>query len=103
MTASHRRHDLSDRVWERLWPHLPGEAGKVGRPAQSLPRAATRGQSPVSGRSVLDFAHGGAPVSSTGQAVAGPAPGLRGLEEHPSAVLPLAGPRRLGPTSGDGD
>ena len=34
MTASHRRHDLSDRVWERLRPHLPGEAGKRGRPAQ---------------------------------------------------------------------
>jgi transposase len=34
MTASHRRHDLSDQLWERLRPHLPGEAGKIGRPAQ---------------------------------------------------------------------
>ena len=34
MTATHRRHDLSNQVWERLQPHLPGEAGKVGRPAQ---------------------------------------------------------------------
>ncbi len=33
MTAAHRRHDLSDRVWERLQPHLPGESGKVRRPA----------------------------------------------------------------------
>ncbi len=33
MSASHRRHDLSDRVWNRLKPNLPGERGKVGRPA----------------------------------------------------------------------
>ena len=25
MTATHRRHDLSNQVWERLQPHLPGE------------------------------------------------------------------------------
>ena len=34
MTATHHRHDLSDKVWERLGGHLPGGAGKVGRPAQ---------------------------------------------------------------------
>ena len=37
MPASHRRRDisdqLSDQVWENLKPHLPGIAGKVGRPA----------------------------------------------------------------------
>ena len=33
MTASHRRPDLSDRVRDCLEPHLPGGAGKVGRPA----------------------------------------------------------------------
>ena len=32
MLASHRRHDISDRVWQGLKPHLPGSAGKVGRP-----------------------------------------------------------------------
>ncbi len=32
MLASHRRHDISDRVWEVLKPHLPGSEGKVGRP-----------------------------------------------------------------------
>ena len=32
MSASHRRHDLSDRVWNCLKPHLPGAEGKVGRP-----------------------------------------------------------------------
>ena len=34
MTASYRRHDLSDQVWERLKTFLPGQAGKVGRAAQ---------------------------------------------------------------------
>ncbi len=33
MLASHRRDDLSDRVWDCLKSHLPGEQGKVGRPA----------------------------------------------------------------------
>ncbi len=33
MLAAHRRHDLSDRVWGCLKPHLPGAEGKVGRPA----------------------------------------------------------------------
>ncbi len=33
MLASHRRHDISDRVWEGIKPHLPGSEGKVGRPA----------------------------------------------------------------------
>lgn len=31
MTSSHRRHDLSDRLWHRLENHLPGSSGKVGR------------------------------------------------------------------------
>ena len=34
MTAAHRRHDMTDDVWERLKPHLPGGEGKRGRPAQ---------------------------------------------------------------------
>ena len=34
MTPSHRRHDISDQVWELLRPHLPGGAGKRGRPAK---------------------------------------------------------------------
>ena len=34
MTAPHRRHDISDRVWELLEPYLPGGAGKKGRPAK---------------------------------------------------------------------
>ena len=34
MTASHRRHDISVRVWERLQPHLPGSKVKISRPAK---------------------------------------------------------------------
>ena len=34
MAAAHRRHDMSNDVWERLRPHLPGGGGKRGRPAQ---------------------------------------------------------------------
>ena len=33
MTLSHRRHDLSDEVWLKIAPHLPGRDGHVGRPA----------------------------------------------------------------------
>ena len=31
---THRRHDISDRVWNILAPLLPGRRGSVGRPAQ---------------------------------------------------------------------
>ena len=34
MAGAHRRHDISDQVWKRLRPLLPGEAGQRGRPAQ---------------------------------------------------------------------
>ena len=34
MTVAHRRHDMTDAVWERLKPLLPGGAGKRGRPAR---------------------------------------------------------------------
>ena len=34
MAAAHRRHDMSDDVWERLRAHLLGGEGKRGRPAQ---------------------------------------------------------------------
>ena len=30
---AHRRHDISDRTWGLLEPHLPGSRGSVGRPA----------------------------------------------------------------------
>ena len=34
MTAIHRRHDMSDRTWELLSPHLPGRKGTWGGVAQ---------------------------------------------------------------------
>ena len=33
-TPAHRRHDISDRTWDIIAPHLPGGLGKVGRPAK---------------------------------------------------------------------
>ena len=30
MTASHRRHDISDKIWELLASHLPGREGVWG-------------------------------------------------------------------------
>lgn len=30
MNYTHRRHDISDRVWELLEPHLPGREGTRG-------------------------------------------------------------------------
>jgi hypothetical protein len=35
MSASHRWHDISNQVWERLKSLLPGGEGKVGRPASN--------------------------------------------------------------------
>ena len=52
--------------------------------------AAGSGQPPLSERGVLDSAHRGP--------LAGPAAGLRGLEEYPSPLLPLAGPGCVGPS-----
>ena len=28
---AHRGHDISDRLWNLLSPHLPGSSGSVGR------------------------------------------------------------------------
>lgn len=33
MALAHRRHDISDSVWDHLAPVLPGSSGKVGRKA----------------------------------------------------------------------
>jgi len=52
MTTTHRRHDLSDRVGQRLAPHLPGGPGQVGRPAADHRRFL---------HAVLGILHTGAP------------------------------------------
>ena len=62
MIASHRRHDLSDRVWQRLRSDLPGKQARWGGRLRT-----TVG----SERGVLDLAYW--------VAVAGFAAGLRGL------------------------
>jgi transposase len=31
---AHRRHDISDRLWKKLEPHLSGRQGSVGRPGK---------------------------------------------------------------------
>ncbi len=33
-TPARRRHDISDRVWNLLEPHLPGRKGASGRVAE---------------------------------------------------------------------
>jgi len=30
---AHRRHDISNQIWEKIRAYLPGSRGKVGRPA----------------------------------------------------------------------
>ena len=35
MAEDYRRHDISDRVWELLKPHLPGRQGSAGRNARN--------------------------------------------------------------------
>ena len=37
-TPAHRRHDIPDRVWETIAPHLSGGPGKVGRHADDSRR-----------------------------------------------------------------
>ena len=34
MDASYHRHDISDKVWSLLEPHLPGQRGQWGGIAQ---------------------------------------------------------------------
>ena len=85
-SASHRRHDISDRVWKILEPLLPGGKGKVGRPAQDNRRFLN---------AVFWILRTGAPWRDL-------PPGLRRLEEHPSPLFPLAGQWRLAEVAGSG-
>ena len=86
MTVAHRRHDMTDAVWERLRPHLPGGEGQRGRPAQET---------------------GGLSTPCAGYC----APALLGeicprtteIGRTPPPLLPLAGPGRVGRTVGGGD
>jgi transposase len=66
-----------------LQPVLPSEAGKVGRSAQD-------------NRQLLNAVFW---ILRTGAPWAGSVARLRGLEEHPSPVSPLAGPGTSGPVT----
>ena len=33
-TPAYRRHDISDKAWKIIEPHLPGRKGTTGRPAR---------------------------------------------------------------------
>ena len=81
VAPAHRRHDISDRVWEILEPLLPGGKGKTGRPAQDNRRFIN---------AVFWILRPGAPWRES-------APGLRGLEEHPPPLLPAGGTGTSGP------
>ena len=85
MTSSHRRHDISDRVWARLEPHLPGRKGELGRGGQRQP--------PVYQCGVLDFAHRGALARFAAR--------LRRLEPYSPAFHPLASSRCVGHLAGE--
>ncbi len=32
---AHRRHDISDAIWENIKPYLSGRKGSVGKPASN--------------------------------------------------------------------
>ena len=92
MTAAHRRHDMSDAVWERLRPHLPGGEGEQERPAHDNRR----------------FIDAVCWILRTGSPWRDLPPDYGALrqaqeEEHPPALLPLAGPGRVGRTVEGGD
>ena len=69
-TPAHHRHDISDRAWETIAPHLSGGPGKVGRPAEDNRRF----------------------ISAVfwSSAPAHPAPRLRALEHHRTPLRALA-------------
>ena len=74
MAEEYRRHDISDRIWELLKPHLPGRLGAWGRVAQDNIR----------------FINAVIWILRTG-ATAGFASILWGLEEYSSQLLQMEG------------
>ena len=81
VAPAHRRHDISDRVWEILEPLLPGGKGKTGRPAQDNRRFIN---------AVFWILRTGAPWRDL-------PPGLRGLERTPTAASAAGGTGTSGP------
>ena len=87
VAPAHRRHDISDRVWEILEPLLPGGKGKTGRPAQDNRRFIN---------AVFWILRTGAPWRDL-------PPDYGDWKNTPPPLLPLAGPERLGRAAGGGD
>ncbi len=84
MGLAHRRHDISDRVWLLLEPHLPGRAGRWGGVAQDNRRFIN---------AIFWILRTGAPWRDV-------PPDYRRLENYPSSVLSLAGQGALGGVAG---
>ena len=74
MTQAHRRHDISDKVWNLLEPHLPGREGSWGGQAKD---------NRLFINAVFWIMRTGAPWRDL------PA-GFRGLEQYTSPLYPMA-------------
>ena len=74
MEASYHRHDLNDREWSLLKPHLPGQRGQRGSIAKNK----------------IEFINGVLWLLTDRCPLRRPATRLRQLEKHPTAFLPLA-------------
>ncbi len=83
MKPSHRRHDISDRTWELLEPHLPGREGVWGGIAKD-------------NCLLLDAVFW---ILRTGAPWRDLPPDLGGLEERAAVVLSLAGQSDVGETA----
>lgn len=82
----HRRHDISDRVWENIQAYLPRSKGLVGRPAND-------------NRLFINAVFG---ILRTGAPWRDLPPGLWRVEKYSSPVLSLERSRGLGASSGSG-
>ena len=87
MGAAHRRHDMTDAVWERLRPLLPGGEGKQGRPAHDNRRFID---------AVCWILRTGAPWRDL-------PPDYGDWKNTHRRFLPLAGPGSVGQVAGGGD
>ena len=84
---AHRRHDISGQVWEILEPLLPGGKGKTGRPAYD---------NRLFLNAVFWILRTGAPWRDL-------PPDYGDWKKHSPALLPLAGPGRMGQAAGRHD
>lgn len=87
MEASYHRHDISDKVWSLLEPHLPGQRGQWGGIAQD-------------NRRFIQCSFWGAANRGT---LARFTSRLREMGNCPSEVYPVAQKRDLGKAAGNSD